>query len=379
MFPELSGSQLQLRDTAREFADKILIPNADHHDQREEFPRENIDKLAELGFLGLVAPESFGGLEQNYVTLCVVLEELNRGCASTGITVSVHNSLFTGPLLAFGNEEQHERWLPRVTNGEVLGAYAITEPDHGSDAASIETTCRKDGDGYILNGTKAWITNGSEAGLFITFATLESSLGSKGICAFIIESDMPGFSVGKKEKKLGIRASDTVQLLFEDLEVPASNLLGEEGQGFKIAMHTLDGGRIGIASQGVGIAQACLDASLEFAGEREMFGRLLQDNQLVSHRIAEVATEIDAARLLMLRAASLKDAGMPYGMEAAMAKLFASETANRAAHHAIEILGGIGVSHGHKVERLFRDAKITEIYEGTSEIQRLVISRHFRT
>jgi butyryl-CoA dehydrogenase len=376
MLLTLSKSHQQLQETAREFADKILIPNADRYDRNEEFPAENIAKLAELGFLGILVAERFGGAGLDNLALTLALEEIQRGCASTGVTISVHNSLFTHPLLTFGNDEQHERFLGKLASGQWLGAYAITEPDHGSDAAAIESTCRREGDRYILNGTKAWITNGSHAHLVITFATLDAAQGPKGICAFVIEKGFPGFHVGKKEKKLGIRASDTVQLVYEDMEVPVENRLGEEGDGFKIAMHTLDGGRIGIATQAVGIAQACLDASIAFARSHEQFGRPLAADQLVAHRIADMATEIEAARLLTYRAALLKDKGKPHSKEASMAKLFASEAANRAARTAIEIHGGAAITRGMPVERLFRDAKITEIYEGTSEIQRLVISRH---
>ncbi len=376
MLLTLSKTHQQLQETAREFADKILIPNADRYDRAEEYPAENVEKLAELGFMGILIPEEFGGTGLDNVGLTLALEEIQRGCASTGVTLSVHNSLLSNPLLYFGSQEQHQRYLPRLASGEWLGAYAITEPDHGSDAAAIETTCRREGDEYVLNGTKAWITNGTHAHVIITFATLDSSLGPKGVCAFILEKDFPGFQVGKKEKKLGIRGSDTVQLVFDEMRVPAENLLGEEGQGFKIAMHTLDGGRIGIATQAVGIAQACLDASVQFAGAQEQFGRPLRASQLIAHRIADLATEVEAARLLTLRAAMLKDAKEPHSKEASMAKLFASEVANRAARTAMEIHGGEAFCRGTPVERLYRDAKITEIYEGTSEIQRLVISRH---
>ena len=376
MLLQLTKTHQQLQETAREFADKILIPNADRYDRAEEYPAENIEKLAELGFMGILIPEEFGGAGLDNVGLTLALEEVHRGCASTGVTLSVHNSLLSNPLLNFGTKAQHERYLPKLASGEWLGAYAITEPDHGSDAAAIETTCRREGDEYILNGTKAWITNGSHAHVIITFATLDPSLGPKGVCAFIVEKDMPGFQVGKKEKKLGIRGSDTVQLVYDEMRVPAANLLGEEGEGFKIAMNTLDGGRIGIATQAVGIAQACLDASVEYAKGRTQFGRPLPASQLVAHRVADMSTEVEAARLLTFRAAMLKDAKQPHSKEASMAKLYSSELANRCAHTAIEIHGGAALCRDSAVERLYRDAKITEIYEGTSEIQRLVISRH---
>lgn len=376
MWLELTDAQRQLRDTAREFADKILIPSADRFDRLEEFPEENIKKLADLGFMGILIPEEYGGGGHDNVTLAVAFEEIHRGCASTGVTLSVHSSLLSSPLLNFGNEETKQKYLPKLATGDWLGAYAITEPNYGSDAAHIETKCVRDGDHYVLNGTKAWITNGSYADVFVVFATLEPGAGAKGMCAFVVEKSYPGLKVGKKEEKLGIRASDTVQLILEDVRVPVENRLGEEGQGFKVAMHTLDGGRIGIATQAVGIARACLDASVKHANERVQFGKLLRKSQTVQFKIADMATEIDAARLLTLRAASLKDDGLPHTKASSMAKLFASETANRAAREAIQIHGGSGVCRGLPMERFFRDAKITEIYEGTSEVQRLVISRH---
>ena len=373
---DLTDTQKQLRDTAREFADKILIPNADRFDRLEEFPEENLAKLADLGFMGILIPEKYGGGGHSHVTLSAALEEIHRGCASTGVTLSVHNSLLSSPMIHFGSEEQRERYFPKLAAGEWLGAYAITEPNHGSDAASIETSAKRDGDRYILNGTKAWITNGSYADVFIVFATQDRNAGANGISAFIVEKTFPGIRVGKKEEKLGIRASDTVEIILEDCEVPASNLVGEEGQGFKIAMHTLDGGRVGIATQAVGIAQAALDCAVEFAQERVQFGRPLRNSQSVQWKIANMATEVDAARLLTYRAAMLKDQGKPHTAEASKAKLYASEVANRCARDAIQIHGGPGVCRGTPVERIFRDAKITEIYEGTSEVQRIVISRH---
>ncbi|MGE3163481.1 MAG: acyl-CoA dehydrogenase family protein [Planctomycetota bacterium] len=375
MLFELTESQRQFRDTAREFADKILIPNADRYDLHEEFPADNLRKLAELGFMGICIPEEYGGSGLDNTTLCVALEEIQRGCASTGVTLSVHNSLLTGPILNFGADELKQRYLPKLASGEWLGAYAITEPNFGSDAARIESTCVRRGDRYILNGTKAWITNGGHAQVFILFASLDPSQGPGAMCAFVVEKSFPGLRIGKKEEKLGIRGSDTVSLVLEDLEVPTQNLLGEEGQGFKIAMHTLDGGRIGIATQSVGIAQGALDATVKFVNEHEQDGKPLKRSQTVQWKVADMATEIDAARLLTLRAARLKDRGQPHSKEASMAKLYASEMSNRVAREAIHIQGGVGVCRGQAVSRLFRDAKITEIYEGTSEIQRLVISR----
>ncbi len=373
---DLNDTHRQLQETAREFSDKILMPDADRYDAAEEFPQEKIEKLADLGFMGILIPEEHGGLGLDNRALTCALEEIHRGCASTGVTVSVHNSLLSNPLIHFGSEEQRRAYLPKLAAGEWLGAYAITEPNHGSDAAGIQATCRREGDKYILNGTKAWITNGTYANVVITFATLDASLGSKGICAFVLESTFPGFKVGKKERKLGIRASDTVQLIYEDLEVPVENLIGEEGQGFKIAMHTLDGGRIGIATQGVGIAQACLDCAADYTATAVRGGKPLIKSQAMQFEIANMATEIEAARLLTLQAAWRKDQGLSHTLEASKAKLFSSEVANRAARSTVQILGHDGVRRGYPAERLVRDAKITEIYEGSSEVQRLVISRN---
>ena len=376
MLFDLTNQHLQLQETAREFADKILIPNADRYDRNEEFPQDNVQKLADLGFMGILVEERYGGLGLDNRALTCALEEIQRGCASTGVTVSVHNSLLSNPLIHFGNEAQREKYLPKLASGEWLGAYAITEPNHGSDAAGIQATCRKDGDKYILNGTKAWITNGSHANVIITFGTLDPSMGAKGICAFVIEDSFTGYKVGKKERKLGIRGSDTVSLIYEDMEVPAENLIGVEGEGFKVAMHTLDGGRIGIATQAVGIAQACLNATLKYATETSHNGRPLIKNQSIQFKIANMSTEVEAARMLTYKASWLKDNGQNHTLAASQAKLYASEVANRAARECLQVHGGEGARRGSAAERLFRDAKITEIYEGTSEVQRLVISRN---
>lgn len=375
MLFDLTEAQQQFRDTAREFADKILMPSADRNDRLEQFPAENIQKLADLGFLGILIPEEYGGAGLDNVTLAIAFEEIHRGCGSTGVTLSVHSSLLSSPILNFGSDDLKNYYLPKLASGEALGAYAITEPNYGSDAASIESTCVRKGDKYIVNGTKAWITNGTYADVVILFASLDVSKGPKAMCAFVVEKSFPGIKVGKKEEKLGIRASDTVQLVMEDLEIPAANLLGQEGEGFKIAMHTLDGGRIGIATQAIGLAQAALDASIKYAKERVQFGKPLEKSQSVQWKIADMATEIDAARLLTHRAARYKDLGRPHSREASMAKLYASEMANRVTRKAVQIHGGPGLCRGLPVERFFRDARITEIYEGTSEIQRLVISR----
>jgi butyryl-CoA dehydrogenase len=371
----LTEEQLLIQRTAREFSDAVIAPRARELDQTGKFPSEHFGKLAELGYMGIIIPEEYGGSGLGQLEQVLIMEEIQRACASTGVTVSVHNSLVGGPIVKFGTEEQKRRYLPRMARAEILGAYCLSEPNYGSDAAGLECAYAPRGDRWILNGTKAWITNGEHAGLFIVFATADRKMGAKGISAFLVDRDAKGLTIGKKEEKLGIRASSTVQIHFEDCEVPRENLLGKEGEGFKIAMDTLDGGRIGIATQAVGIAQACLDRSTRYAKERKQFGKAIAEFQAIQWKIANMAMEIDAARLLTYRAAELRGAGKPCSRESSMAKLFASETANRAAREAVQIHGGWGYMAEYDVERLYRDAKITEIYEGTSEVQRIVISR----
>ena len=372
----LTDEQKLIQQTAREFADNEVAPSADAHNREGRFPAELVKKLGELGFMGMLIPEEYGGTALGNFCLVLALEEINRACASTGITLSVHSSLASGPIVEWASEELKKKYLPRMATGELLGAYALSEPDAGSDAASLSTSAIKDGNEYVLNGTKSWITTGVEADVVVVMARTDETQRSKGITAFIVDPDMKGFSVGKKEDKLGLRASSTVQLIFEDMRVPASQVLGEEGAGFKIAMHTLDGGRIGVATQAVGIAQACLDASVKYAEEREAFDKKIGEFQAIQWKIADMATRIEGARLMIYNAARLKDERLPHSKEAAMAKLFASETANDIARQAVQVYGGAGYLEDFPVERFFRDARITEIYEGTSEIQRIVISRH---
>ncbi len=372
----LTEDLLLLQQTARDFADQVLKPGASRLDQEERFPQVHWKQLADMGFLGLLIPEEYGGSGLGNVPLVVVLEELNRACASTGVTVSVQNSLVGGPIVKFGSEDQKRRYLSKLATGELVGAYAITEHAHGSDAGAIETTAVRKGESYVLNGRKAWITSGATAGLVIVFASTHRGQGSRGITAFLVERGFRGLSVGKHEKKLGIRGSETVELLLEDVEVPAENVLGEPGKGFKLALSTLDGGRIGIAAQASGILAACLEDSTLYARDRKQFGKAIAEFQPIQWKIANMAVDLDASRLLTRRAAWLRDQGRPHTKEAAMAKLFASEAANRAATQAVQIHGGAGYCKDFAVERYFRDAKITEIYEGTSEIQRLVISRN---
>jgi len=365
-----------VRDMARDFAEKELFPRAAKHDRQEHIDKEVFAKLTELGLWGLTVPEEYGGSGLGNLALAAVLIELNRACASTGVTVSVHNSLVGAPLKRFGSKAQKEEWFPRLATGEVIGAYCLTEPSSGSDAASLRTSAVMNGGDYVLEGTKLFVTNGNEAGLFIVYARTDAKASkANGISAFLVPRDTKGLRVGKKEKKTGIRGSSTTEVLLEGARIPASNLLGEKNRGFQVAMDTLDGGRIGIAAQAVGIGQACLEASTKYAKERQQFGRPIGDFQAIQWKLADMATEIDAARLLVYRAAELKQRGEPHTEAGAKAKLYASEMARRQTGEAIQIFGGYGYTKEFPVERYYRDAKITEIYEGTSEIQRLVIAR----
>jgi butyryl-CoA dehydrogenase len=371
---ELTEAQRATRDTARRFARERLERVGVEIDRTHQFPTAAVAELGALGMLGVFIPEEYGGAGLDNVSYLLVVEELSVECASTGVIVSAHSSLGSWPILGTGTEEQKRRFLPKMATGEWLGCFALTEPQAGSDAAGQKTRAVRDGDSYIINGTKNFITNGPEAGIAIVFAMTDADKGNHGISAFIVETSTPGFAVTRIEEKMGINGSDSAQLAFSDMRVPRENLLTNEGEGFKVAMKTLDGGRIGIAAQAIGIARASLEASLKYSQERQAFGRPIASNQAIQWKLADMAVEIDAARLLALQAASLKDAGKPYTKQSAMAKLFAAETAMKAATEAVQIHGGYGYTKEFKVERYFRDAKITEIYEGTSEIQRLVIS-----
>ncbi|UCH84673.1 MAG: acyl-CoA dehydrogenase [Candidatus Latescibacterota bacterium] len=373
----LSDEERMVQETAREFADSEIAPVAANNDAEGRFPADIVKKLAELGFMGMLIPEKYGGAGLGNFCLVLALEEINRVCASTGVTMSVHNSLATSPIIKFGSDYLKETYLPKLATSEMLGAYALSEAEAGSDAASLKCRAVKDGDEYVVNGTKLWVTTGAHADLFIVMLRTDTEKRSKGISAFVVERDTPGFKVGKKENKLGLRGSSTTELIFEDCRLPAKNLIGEEGIGFVIAMATLDGGRIGIGTQAVGIAQACLDASVAYAKEREQFGRKIGEFQAIQWKIADMATAIEASRLMVYRAARMRDMDVPHTKEAAMAKLFASEAANRAAREAVQIHGGAGYLKDFPVERYFRDARITELYEGTSEVQRIVISRSY--
>jgi len=372
---QFTEEQLMIKETARKFAVEELAPKASERDEKEEFPHEEIKKLAELGFMGMMTSEKYGGAGLDTISYVLAMEEISKVDASVGVIMSVNNSLVCWPIETFGTEEQKLKYLPRLARGELLGAFCLSEPEAGSDASNQRTTATRDGNFYILNGTKNFITNGVYANILIVFAQTDKEKGSKGISAFIVEKDLPGVIVTKKEKKLGIRSSDTAQIVFEDCKVPAVNRLGDEGMGFKIAMTTLNGGRIGIAAQALGIAQASLEASIKYAKERKTFGKFLAEHQAIQFKIADMATKIEAARLLTLFAAWKKDRGERYVKEASMAKLFASQIAVEAALEAVQIHGGYGYIKDFPVERYLRDSKITEIYEGTSEIQRIIIAR----
>ncbi|MFG6114033.1 acyl-CoA dehydrogenase [Halobacillus sp. MO56] len=372
---QLTEEQEMLRKMVRDFAKNEVEPTAAERDEEERFDREIFDKMAELGLTGIPWPEEYNGIGSDFVSYVLAVEELSRVCASTGVTLSAHISLASWPIYKFGNEEQKKTFLAQLASGEKLGAYALSEPGAGSDVASMRTQAKLDGDHYVLNGSKVWITNGGVADIYIVFAKTDPDAGSRGISAFIVEKGTPGFSFGKKEKKLGIRSSPTTELIFEDCKVPKENLLGEEGKGFKIAMMTLDGGRNGIAAQAVGIAQGALDASVAYAKEREQFGKPIAQNQGVSFKLADMATDVEAARLLTYQAAYLESEGKPYAKASAMAKLYAGDAAMRHTVEAVQVYGGYGYTKDYPVERYMRDAKITQIYEGTNEIQRLVIGR----
>jgi alkylation response protein AidB-like acyl-CoA dehydrogenase len=371
---ELTDTQRQLRDTVRAFATERIAPVAAENDRASRFPRDIMSGLGELGALGVFVPEQYGGAGFDHVSYALAVEEVSAACGATGACYSAHASLVCWPILNQGTEEQRRRFLPKLARGEWLGSFALSEPGVGSDAGGLSTTARRQGDGYVLNGAKNFITNAPHAGLAIVFASVDSARGNKGIGAFLVETTMPGWEVLRIEEKMGLHAAHTAQLAFTDLYVPRENLLGGEGDGFKLAMKTLDGGRIGIAAQAVGIARAALEASITYAQQRRAFGQSLGDFQGIQWKLADMATAVEAARLLTLRAATLKDAGRPYTREASMAKLFASETAMNVATQAVQIHGGYGYTREFPVERYFRDAKATEIYEGSSEIQRLIIA-----
>ncbi len=358
----------------REFAEKEVKPLAAEIDDEERFPAETVEKMARLGIMGIPVPKEYGGAGGDNVLYTMAVEELSRVCATTGVVVSAHTSLCCAPIMEHGTEEQKRKYLPKLASGEWIGAFGLTEPNAGTDASAQQTTAVREGDHYVLNGNKIFITNASAANVFIIMAMTDKSQGTRGISAFIVERDFPGFSIGKKEKKLGIRGSATCELIMENCIVPAENLLGKEGKGFSIAMKTLDGGRIGIASQALGIAQGAMDETVKYTKERKQFGKPIAKFQNTQFQMADLETRIQAARLLVRRAAWKKDRKEPYSADAAMAKLFAAETAMDMTTKAVQFHGGYGYTREYPVERMMRDAKITEIYEGTSEVQRMVIA-----
>lgn len=374
MFCELDESQVLAKQAFRDFAEREIAPLARAIDEEERFPRETVDKLAATGFLGLPEPAEFGGGGSDFLTYCLCIEELSRACATTGVIASSHVSLGCEPLRLFGTPEQREHFLTPMAKGDKLAAFALTERNAGSDVAGLQTTAVRDGDRYRLNGGKIFITNGGEADVYLVFAMTDPDKGAKGISVFIVEADTPGFSIGEKQLKMGIRGCANTELLFHDCLIPAVNLLGREGDGFAIAMKTLDGGRISIGAQALGIAQGAFDASVDYVGRRVQFGKPIAAFQNTRFRLADMKTHIEAARLLVYRAAARKDAGLPYRAEAAMAKLYASETAMAVTTECVQLHGGYGYTRDYPLERMLRDAKITEIYEGTNEIQRLVIA-----
>ena len=372
---QLTEEHEMIRQAARDFAQAELLPGVIERDEEQKFPKEQVRQMGELGFMGMMVSPEYGGSGMDTLSYVLAMEELSKIDASASVAMSVNNSLVCWGLEKFGNEEQKRKYLTPLAKGEVIGAFCLSEPEAGSDATSQSTTAVDCGDHYLLNGTKNWITNGNSASIYLVIAQTDVAKGHRGINVLIVERDMPGFVVGKKEQKLGIRGSDTHSLMFTDVKVPKENRIGEDGFGFKFAMKTLSGGRIGIAAQALGIAAGALELATKYAQQRRAFGKVIADHQAIAFKLADMATRVEAARLLVYKSAWLKDQGLPFDKESAMAKLYASETAMWVATQAVQVHGGYGYVKEYHVERLMRDAKITEIYEGTSEIQRVVISR----
>ncbi|MED1853438.1 acyl-CoA dehydrogenase [Brevibacillus borstelensis] len=372
----LNEEQDMMRRMVRDFAQRQIAPFIPVMEETEQFPREIVKKMGEIGLMGIPIPEEWGGSGADFQSYILAIHEISKVSATVGVILSVHTSVCTNPILYFGTDEQKRKYVPQLAAGKMLGAFALTEPNAGSDAGRIRTSAVRDGDAFVLNGNKVFITNGGEADVYIAFAVTDPSMGTRGISAFIVDKDTPGFSVGKKEKKMGLHGSSTTELIFDNARVPAENLLGEEGDGFTIAMANLDVGRIGIAAQALGIAEAAFAYATQYAKERKQFGRPIIEQQAIAFKLADMATMTEAARLLVYRAADLRSKGLPCGMEASMAKKFASDTAVKLATEAVQVFGGYGYTREYPVERLFRDAKVTQIYEGTNEIQRIVIGKH---
>ncbi|MFD0958450.1 acyl-CoA dehydrogenase [Paenibacillus chungangensis] len=371
-----TGEHEAVRAMARDFARREVAPCIAAMEEKDEFPMALFRKMGELGLTGIAVPEKFGGAGADFLSVVIAIHEISKVSAAAGVILSVHSSVGTNPILQYGSDKQKKAYVPKLATGEMLGAFALTEPHAGSDSGSIRMTAVRQGDGYRLNGSKVFVTNGGYADTYITFAVTDRSKGTKGISAFIVEKGTPGFTVGKREKKLGLHGSSTTELLFDNAEVPADQLLGNEGEGFRIALDNLEGGRIGIAAQAAGIAEAALSCSLTYAKQRRQFGRPIAEHQAISFKLADMATGIEAAKLLLYRAAALRNKGLPCGKEAAMAKRYCSDMAMEAATEAVQIYGGYGYMRDYPAERLFRDSKVTQIYEGTNEIQRLVIAKH---
>lgn len=372
----LSKEQVMLRQLYRDFAQNEVKPLAAEIDEQERFPWETVEKMGKLGLMGVYFPKKYGGGGADVLSYAMWIEELAKVCGSTSIIVSSHTSLCCAPIYEFGTEEQKQKYLPALLSGKKVGAFGLTEPSAGTDASCLETTARRDGDSYILNGSKIFITNGGASEVYIIFAVTDKAAGHRGVSAFIVERSFPGFSVGREEKKMGIRGSSTAELVMEDCVVPKENLLGKEGQGFKIALHTLDGGRVGVAAQALGLGEGAIDEAIAYTKERIQFGKRISQFQWTQFQLADMATKMQAAQHLVYAAACAKQAGEDYSLQAAMAKLFASEAASDVTRRCVQLFGGYGFTREYPVERMMRDAKITEIYEGTSEAQRMVIAKY---
>ncbi|TGE31942.1 acyl-CoA dehydrogenase [Desulfosporosinus sp. Sb-LF] len=375
---QLNEDQLMMQKMVRDFVQEEVVPQAVITDETHEFPLKTIRKMGELGLMGIPLPEEYGGAGADFLSYILAIEEIAKGCASTAVILAVHTSVGSFPILYFGTDEQKKKYLPKLASGQFIGAFALTEANAGSDASSLQTTAVRQGDHYILNGTKRFITNAGYAEVYLVMASTDRSKGSHGVTSFLVDKDTPGFKIGKKEEKMGLNGSATCELIFEDAMVPAENILGGEGQGFKVAMSLLDGGRIGIGAQALGIAEAAFEAALAYSQERVQFKQPIGNFQGIQFMLADMATQIEAAKLLVYQAASKRMAGLPYAKEASMAKMFASDTAVKVTADAVQIFGGYGYCKEYKVERYMRDAKITQIYEGTNQIQRVVVAKHLR-
>lgn len=374
----LNDDQRMMQKMVRDFVEEEVIPQAVITDETHEYPLALLQKMGELGLMGIPIPEEYGGAGADFLSYILAIEEIARGCASTAVILAVHTSVGTFPILYYGTEEQKQKYLPKLARGEIIGAFALTEANSGSDASSLVTTAERRGDHYVLNGSKRFITSAGQAGVYTVMASTDRSKGPHGVTSFLVDADTPGFIIGKKEEKMGLHGSATCELIFEDAIVPIENRLGEEGQGFKVAMSLLDGGRIGIGAQGLGIAQAAFEAALAYSQERVQFKQAIVNFQGIQFMLADMATQLEAARLLVYQAAAKRVAGLPYSKEASMAKMFATDTAMKVTTDAVQIFGGYGYTKEYKVERYMRDAKITQIYEGTNQIQRVVIAKHLR-